>query len=57
MAPMAAALEAVRQLGARVGGSGGLILVGPAGDAGFAHNTPVMARAWSTPGGAVVAEM
>ena len=57
MAPMAAAREAIRELGARVAGEGGLILVGPAGEVGFACNTPIMSRAWSTPGGTVLAEM
>jgi len=57
MATMAAAREAVRELEARVGGHGGLILVGPSGEAAFAHNTPVMTRAWSTPDGRVLAEM
>jgi L-asparaginase / beta-aspartyl-peptidase len=47
---MEAAREAVRLLGARVGGEGGLIVVPPAGAVGFAHNTPVMARAWTTDG-------
>src|SRR5512138_3887926 len=44
LAPMDAAREAVRALGARVSGEGGLILVGPTGEVGFAHNTPVMSR-------------
>ncbi len=57
VAPMDAAREAVRELGARVGGEGGLVLVGPVGEVGFACNTPVMSRAWSTLDGTVVAEM
>ena len=40
--------EAVAALGHRVQGEGGIIVLGPHGEAGFAHNTPVMARAWTT---------
>ena len=47
---MEAAREAVRLLGARVAGEGGLIVVPPRGAVGFAHNTEVMARAWTTDG-------
>lgn len=47
---MEAAREAAALLGRRVQGTGGLIVVGPAGGAGFAHNTPVMSRAWSEDG-------
>jgi beta-aspartyl-peptidase (threonine type) len=57
LAPMDAALEAVRQLSARVGGDAGLILLGPTGGPGFAHNTQVMARAWARPDGSVEAEL
>jgi beta-aspartyl-peptidase (threonine type) len=46
----AAAREAVRLLGVRVRGEGGLIVVSPRGEVGFAHNTPVMSRAWTTDG-------
>jgi L-asparaginase / beta-aspartyl-peptidase len=52
-----AAREAVALLGARVGGEGGLIVVSPRGELGFAHNTPVMSRAYSLPDGTVVAEL
>ena len=52
-----AAEEAVRTLGARVQGEGGVIVVGRHGDVGFAHNTPVMSRAWVRPDGTIVAEM
>ncbi len=52
-----AAREAVRVLGERVRGEGGLIVVGPAGDVGFAHNTPVMSRAWTRPDGTIEAEL
>jgi L-asparaginase / beta-aspartyl-peptidase len=47
---MDAAREAVRLLGARVAGEGGLIVVAPSGAVGFAHNTEIMARAWTTDG-------
>ncbi|BDG01596.1 isoaspartyl peptidase/L-asparaginase family protein [Anaeromyxobacter oryzae] len=57
LAPMDAAREAVRALGTRVAGEGGLILVGPSGEVGFAHNTPVMSRAWTLPDGTVEAAM
>ncbi len=57
LAPMAAAREAIRELAARVGGEGGLILVGPAGEVAFASNTQVMSRAWIGSDGTVVAEM
>jgi beta-aspartyl-peptidase (threonine type) len=52
-----AAAEAIRQLGARVGGEGGVIVVGPAGEVGFAHNAEVMSRAWSRPDGTITAEL
>ncbi len=54
---MDAAREAVRVLGARVGGEGGLVVVGPAGEPGFAHNTQVMSRAWVAPDGTIRAEL
>lgn len=41
-----AAREAVALLGRRLGGGGGLIVVGPRGEVGFAHDTAVMSRAW-----------
>jgi beta-aspartyl-peptidase (threonine type) len=41
-----AARDAVAALGARAGGGGGLIVIGPAGEPGFAHDTQVMTRAW-----------
>ncbi len=52
-----AAREALRRLAARVGGEAGLIVVAPHGEVGFAHNTPIMARAWSRPDGSIVAEL
>ncbi len=54
---MEAAREAIRRLGERVDGEGGLIVVAPRGDVGFAHNSPVMARAWSRPDGTIAAEL
>lgn len=56
LSAMEAAREAVRELGARVRGEGGLIVVAPRGEVGFAHNTPIMARAWSRSDGAIVVE-
>jgi beta-aspartyl-peptidase (threonine type) len=54
---MGAAQAAVRLLGERVAGEGGLIVVGPDGEPGFAHNTPVMSRAWSGPDGRIVSAL
>ncbi len=48
-----AAAEGIRVLGARVGGQGGVIVVGPTGEPGFAYNTPAMARAWSDARGVI----
>jgi len=48
-----AAAEGIRVLGARVSGQGGVIVVGPSGEPGFAYNTPAMARAWSDASGAI----
>ncbi len=48
-----AAREAAALLAARVGGEGGLILVGPSGAPALAFNTPAMSRAWSEPDGTV----
>lgn len=55
--PMDAAREAVHALGERVQGAGGLIVVAPRGEVGFAHNTPVMSRAWARVDGTIVAEL
>jgi beta-aspartyl-peptidase (threonine type) len=55
LSAMDAARAAVALLRGRVGGDGGLIVVGPEGDPGFAHNTAAMTRAWSTRDGAVLA--
>jgi beta-aspartyl-peptidase (threonine type) len=41
-----AARDAVAVLAARAGGGGGLIVLGPTGEPGFAHDTQVMSRAW-----------
>jgi beta-aspartyl-peptidase (threonine type) len=54
---MDAARQAVALLGRRVGGRGGLIVVGPRGEVGFAHNTPAMSRAWSAPDGTIAAAL
>ncbi len=51
MSPMEAARAAIRLLGSRPGGTGGLILVGPEGEVGFAYDTPAMTRAWISPDG------
>jgi beta-aspartyl-peptidase (threonine type) len=48
-----AAAEGIRILGARVAGQGGVIVVGPSGEPGFACNTPAMVRAWSDGSGAI----
>lgn len=52
-----AAEDAVAALGARVAGGGGLIVLGPRGAPGFAHNTPVMSRAWTLPDGTIQAAL
>ena len=41
--PQVAASEAIAYLYARLGGHGGVILMGPDGEIGMAHNTPRMA--------------
>jgi beta-aspartyl-peptidase (threonine type) len=43
MAPEMAAREAIAYLYSRLGGHGGIILLGPDGRFGLAHNTPAMA--------------
>ena len=50
-APEMAAREAISYLYNRLGGHGGIILLGPDGRFGFAHNTPKMAWGLATPGG------
>jgi L-asparaginase / beta-aspartyl-peptidase len=54
---MEAAREAVAILSRRAGGQAGLIVVGPDGGVGFAHDTPVMSRAWAIGDGPVHAEL
>ena len=54
---MDAAREAAALLGRRVRGDGGLIVVGPSGEVGFAHNTPAMSRAWTAADGSIRAEL
>jgi beta-aspartyl-peptidase (threonine type) len=49
--PELAAREAVSYLYNRLGGHGGIILLGPDGRFGFAHNTPAMAWGLATPAG------
>jgi beta-aspartyl-peptidase (threonine type) len=41
--PQAAATDAIAYLFHRLGGHGGMILLGPTGEIGIAHNTPRMA--------------
>jgi beta-aspartyl-peptidase (threonine type) len=50
-APEMAAREAISYLYNRLGGHGGIILLGPDGRFGFAHNTPAMAWGLATPAG------
>lgn len=50
-APEIAAREAMSYLYNRLGGHGGIILLGPDGRFGFAHNTPAMAWGIATPAG------
>ena len=50
-APEIAAREAISYLYNRLGGHGGIILLGPDGRFGLAHNTPAMAWGVATPGG------
>jgi beta-aspartyl-peptidase (threonine type) len=50
-APEVAAREAISYLFNRLGGHGGIILLGPDGRFGLAHNTPAMAWGLATPGG------
>jgi len=50
-APELAAREAISYLYSRLGGHGGIILLGPDGRCGLAHNTPGMAWGIATPAG------
>jgi beta-aspartyl-peptidase (threonine type) len=50
-APEIAAREAIAYLFNRLGGHGGIILLGPDGRFGLAHNTPAMAWGLATPAG------
>ena len=50
-APKAAAADAIAYLHRRLGGHGGIILLGPDGRLGLAHNTPRMAWGLATPAG------
>jgi beta-aspartyl-peptidase (threonine type) len=49
--PQEAATDAIAYLHARLGGHGGVILLGPDGSLGMAHNTPRMAWGLATPDG------
>ena len=51
-APQEAAESAIAYLYTRLGGHGGIILLGPDGRVGLAHNTPRMAWGLQTPAGA-----
>jgi beta-aspartyl-peptidase (threonine type) len=51
IAPEIAAREAIAYLFNRLGGHGGIILLGPDGRFGLAHNTPAMAWGIATPQG------
>jgi L-asparaginase / beta-aspartyl-peptidase len=51
IAPDLAAREAIAYLFRRLGGHGGIILLGPDGRFGLAHNTPAMAWGLATPQG------
>jgi beta-aspartyl-peptidase (threonine type) len=51
IAPELAAHEAIAYLFNRLGGHGGIILLGPDGRFGLAHNTPAMAWGIATPAG------
>jgi beta-aspartyl-peptidase (threonine type) len=50
-APEIAARDAISYLYNRLGGHGGIILLGPDGRFGLAHNTPAMAWGLATPAG------
>jgi beta-aspartyl-peptidase (threonine type) len=50
MSAQAAADAAIRLLGERLGGDGGLILVDRQGQVGFAHNTPHMSYGYLASG-------
>jgi beta-aspartyl-peptidase (threonine type) len=52
--PEQAAQEAIAYLFSRLGGHGGIILLGPDGRVGLAHNTPRMAWGLRTPAGAEI---
>jgi beta-aspartyl-peptidase (threonine type) len=52
---MEAAREGIALLGRRVEGQGGLIVVSPAGEIGYAYNTPAMTWAWLEEDGTIVA--
>ncbi len=49
--PQGAATEAIAYLSSRLGGHGGIIILGPDGQLGLAHNTPRMAWGWANADG------
>jgi beta-aspartyl-peptidase (threonine type) len=51
ISPQQAAIDAIEHLYSRLGGHGGIILLGPDGRLGLAHNTPRMAWGIATPTG------
>ena len=55
--PQQAAADAIEYLYTRLGGHGGVILLGPDGSLGLAHNTPRMAWGKATQQGSTVAVM
>ena len=48
--PSEAAQQAVQALESRTGGKGGIIMVDPGGELGYAFNTPCMAHAYLAEG-------
>ena len=50
-APQGAATDAIAYLSSRLGGHGGIIILGPDGQLGLAHNTPRMAWGWANADG------
>ncbi|MFT3916763.1 MAG: isoaspartyl peptidase/L-asparaginase [Anaeromyxobacteraceae bacterium] len=52
-----AAARAIAEYVERTGGDGGLILMPPAGEPGFAHDTELMTHAWTAPDGTIHARL
>lgn len=57
MVAQKAARTAIEALWTRVNGEGGLLVLGPSGPPGFAHNTEIMSHAWTQPDGTVLAAL